>query len=216
MNKVGLASLAAIGLIALTGCSGGTQASSASTSAVTVAPPAIPSPTATPTPTATATPTRQLSARGNVIKKVGDVAWASVSQSDSSVIFKIVVTKIEVDPTCTNPGAESPANGHFVSLTLNVEAEPALAKVQSALTVGNPSDWKIFDPNGMTQNSITSGPSYGCFPQSEILPTTMSPGEKATGRVVFDTSATSGDAMFGASLGGNGWEWAFPASSPSA
>lgn len=76
----------------------------------------------------------------------------------------------------------------------------------------SPHRFKFVAANGTTYNgNLTSGPSYGCLAESEILPINgVGPAEKVTGKIVLDIPDVTGILMFqpdGAGMGG--WEWSF-------
>jgi hypothetical protein len=196
---------AASAALFLAGC-----ASPASPGATSAAPT---SPVVTPVPTATSTaspsPTAARSARGNLIKKVGQAG--SLKLEDGQQMMSFVVTKISVDAACTSPYAQPAQNGHFVALKINVETTAALAQDINQFVWFGGQSWKLIADNGTTYNgSLDSTAAYGCMQDAERLPAKIGPAEKVTGTLVLDVPATSGTLVFD-SAGSGGWEWTFPA-----
>jgi hypothetical protein len=167
-------------------------------------------PTASASPTATPSVTAPKSARGNVIKTVGQPGWLSLPSGEKTMSF--VVKNITVDSACTSPYPQTPQNGHFISVAIDVETTPRLAEGINKFVWFGAQSWKLIADNGTTYNgSLDSGPAYGCLNDSERIPSKIGPAEKVSGTLVLDVPVTSGTLIFESTGGGGGWEWAFPA-----
>ncbi|WP_461189355.1 DUF4352 domain-containing protein [Arthrobacter sp. Z4-13] len=180
----------------------------------TTATPTVPSveavPSATPTPTATASQMAR-SPRGNLIKVAGQPAGQADPVTKKQTV-SFTINSITVDPPCTGPFPRPAERGHFVILDASIETLPELAESSFPRFDLSPHTFKFVAANGTTYNgNLTSGPSYGCLPESEILPISgVGPAEKVTGKIVLDVPDTTGTLMFqpdGAGMGG--WEWTF-------
>ncbi len=220
MNKKTVCLLAGSSLL-LVGCTGASEPSSTvtatATTTVTV--------TATPSPSGPASETRaaasstsasastaernrgtgETSERGNVVKKVGE--WAGLKNYDDvTVDFRF--TAIDVDPECTGEYVQEPERGHFIVLNVEVETYKALADSDGTFQLAG-NYFKTIGKDGITSiDGNTSPASYSCFPESEYLPGDLGPSEKAKGKMVLDTSDTSGVLIYSHGPG-PGWEWKY-------
>lgn len=161
----------------------------------------------TPTPTSSE-PAR--SARGNIIKKFGQPAGRFNPENNKQLV-NFTINSAAIDPPCTGPAPQPAENGHFVILDAIIETLPELAEAQIPQFDLSPHNFKFVGANGTTYNgSLTSGASYGCLPDNEILPINgVGPAEKVTGKIVLDVPETTGTLVFKPMGGsGSGWEWA--------
>lgn len=194
----------ALSALALSGCSGAE---------------AEPEPTApnVEPATAEASPSadQETSPRGNLVKKIGQPAGIHALDDPSKNVVTYVVKAIEVDPVCTASYAQAPENGHFIAVDMEVEtaAEPGFTEVMYGPINISPHSFKMIDANGTTVNTVASGPAYGCLPQAEMLPSTIGPGERVTGKVILDVPSTKGTLVYNESIDPSlGWEWKIPQS----
>lgn len=198
-----LATFTATVLLALVGCS-------ANTSEGPTAPSVEPAVASTEALSATPTPTSNRSARGNLIKVVGQPSGLKLETGEQTTSF--VVKSIAVDKPCTSAFVQPAENGHFVSIAIDVETTEALAKDINQFVWFGAQSWKFIADNGTTYNgSLDTSPAYGCLNDEERIPSKIGPAEKVTGTLVLDVPATSGTLIFDAA-GSGGWEWKFPAS----
>lgn len=193
--------------LSLSACGSSPAASTAAPTAPTVE--AVPA-SASPTPTPTASqPAKSL--RGNLIKVAGQPA-GQTDPDTKKLVVNFTINSITVDPPCTGPYSQPAEKGHFVILDASIETLPELAATSSPRFDLSPHTFKFVAANGTTYNgSLTSGPSYGCLPDAEILPINgVGPAEKVTGKIVLDVPDTTGILVFQPNGTGNGgWEWAF-------
>ncbi|WP_162149403.1 hypothetical protein [Arthrobacter sp. Br18] len=123
-----------------------------------------------------------------------------------------MVNSITVDAPCTGPYAMPPENGHFVVLEVSVKTAPA--QPDDAYPMSFSMDgglWSVIAPNGTTSNAPAySGSTYNCLPEAEVLPSSIGPGEQATGKVVLDVVEPEGVLVYGDMTGAGNWEWAYP------
>lgn len=125
--------------------------------------------------------------------------------------MSFVVKSISVDAACTSPYAETPKNGHFVAINIDVETTPELAKDINQFVWFGAQSWKLIAGNGTTYNgAMDSSPAYGCLNDAERLPSNIGPAEKVTGTLILDVPVTSGTLILEGTGGVGGWEWAFP------
>lgn len=196
---------AACAALVLAGCA--SPATPGATSAAPTAPVVTPVPTDSPTPSPS--PTLPRSARGNLIKKVGQAG--SLKLENGQQMMSFVVSKISVDAACTSPYAKPAENGHFLTLKISVETTAALAQDINQFVWFGGQSWKFIASNGTTYNgSLDTSAAYMCIQDAERLPAKIGPAEKVTGTLVLDVPATSGTLVFDSASGG-GWEWTFPA-----
>ncbi len=153
------------------------------------------------------TPKASLNDRGNVVKKVGELAY--LSDEDGNTVAKITLKKIQVDPKCTGEFIEKPKNGHFIALTLDVQTTKELANGPVSNIVVDQIAWKVISPDGTTEND-TIGNGTSCMAEKDSAPGTVGPGEHVKGLVVLDSANTSGGLVLQSNLyTGTGWEWGF-------
>ncbi|THE19340.1 hypothetical protein E1J17_01480 [Kocuria rosea] len=165
--------------------------------------------------TAESTPssTQETSPRGNLMKEIGEPAGIHSLDDPSKNVVTYVIKGIEVDPVCTGPYPQAPENGHFMAVDMEVEtaADPGFTEVMYGSLNISAHSFKMIDANGTTVNSIASGPSYGCLPEAEMLPSTIGPGERATGKVILDVPSTEGILVYNEAMDSSlGWEWEIP------
>lgn len=158
--------------------------------------------------TTSAAPETAKSARGNLIKQVGEGAGLT---DEGEQVVTFVVNSIAVDVPCTGPYPQPVVNGHIVVLVVCVVTEPTLADSRNPTFYMTSFDFTEIVPNGTTSNAdLGTAATYGCLPDPEVLPSSMGPGENATGKVVLDVTNPNGTLVF--KYGGSpaGWEWTYP------
>lgn len=201
--KKSLLTLPVVALL-LAGCSG----SPGSGPTAPTVEPAAGSKTESATPSATAA-SGSKSARGNLIKKVGE--GASVTDKDKTVA-SFVVNSISVDPACTGTSAAPAKNGHFVVLDVSMETAPELAESVNPQFGLAGYGWKAVADNGTTFNGdLGTFEAFMCFSDAERFPSALGPGEKATGKIVLDVPTPTGVLVHKQGFMPAGWEWEYPA-----
>lgn len=100
------------------------------------------------------------SSRGNLVKEIGQLAGTSTLDSDV-VTSRFAVTDIVVDPECTSGFADTPENGHYLGVHLNVETTPELADDDFPWISFTQYDWQAYDADGKRLNDpvATPGPA---------------------------------------------------------
>lgn len=213
--------IAPLGLIAvlLAGCSSPTPAdapdvepaSPASSEAAPSETPVVSEPSPLPEePSATPTDSRPegtYSDRGNLVLTPGQ--GAAITNSDGVDTATFVVNSIVVDAPCTRADAEPAEHGHLVTLDVSVETLPVMAEDQGSFSM-DPYSFKPIAANGTTSNADPSTlAGVYCYEDEEMLPSSIGPGEKATGKVVLDVESPSGILVFNDFSSMYGWEWAY-------
>lgn len=186
----------------LTGCGAVGQATPDSTPTVAAAGPASASSTPTPTPTVDG----PKSIRGNLIKAVGQAAGVTYN---GKTVATFVAKSIEVATACPSQYAPKPKNGQIVIVTFDAQTTPDLASTPMKQWGLNIFGWKAIAGNGTTVNG--SVVSFGCLDSTQQLPSSMGPGEKATGKIAFDVPPGNGTLIYTEPAADIGWEWAYPA-----
>lgn len=205
MNRLSHLAGLALAAAALAGCSSAEPAADPTAPGVDAA-------TAESTPAPD--PTESISARGNLVKKVGEPAGVTLPGQEDDPVVTFAVKDIQVDPTCTSDMAQAPEIGHFI--VMDIEAETGSAAQFEEAFMGedyqfNQHWWKFVDAQGTTANTIVSTPTYSCLPEAEALPGLIGPAERVTGKIVLDTPSTEGTLIFDDPQSGNAWEWEVPA-----
>lgn len=222
--KKHLATLA-VGLLALNGCAAPatdasseapeTTAASTSTPSAQASEAPSESPSAAPSETSpgpssepAATQEPETSIRGNLVKDVGEPAGIFNTEDRSTNVIDFTVTGI--GPTqCTEQYAQPPANGHVLAIQLEVQTQPELKDEFSGTFNAGAGSWKFIQADGTTFNGMLHGSSYGCLPETAILPQSIGPGETASGTVLLDVPALEGTLVL-SYLGEDAWEWTIP------
>lgn len=79
--------------------------------------------------------------RGNLVKAIGQLAGTS-SLTSNVVTSRFAVTDLVLDPTCDSGFSETPANGHYLGIHLNVESTPELAEEEFPWVSFTQYDWQ--------------------------------------------------------------------------
>jgi hypothetical protein len=203
----------AAALVALAGCSAGPVlgAASSSTASTSATPP---SSTSTSTPSATTSTStapspgaKVRSARGLLVKQVGERAGIGTTDSDARAWFTL--DAIEVDPKCS--GSTPPENGHLIALSFTVNTTALLDQSQAWFIRGQ--YFEVVGPDGITDAHLETGPGHGCLPDREELPgSPYAASSNYVGKVVLDSRYASGVITYRppVELAGAGWEWTIP------
>ncbi|WP_028280259.1 hypothetical protein [Arthrobacter sp. H5] len=156
---------------------------------------------------ADARPEGEYSDRGNLVLTPGDGAAITNSEGVDTATF--VVNSITVDAPCTRLDAEPAENGHLITLDVSVETLPALAEDGGSFYM-DAFGFKPIAANGTTSN-LDAGTiaSMYCYEDGAMLPSSIGPGEKATGLVVLDVESPSGILVYNDFSSMYGWEWAY-------
>ena len=153
------------------------------------------------------------SRRGNLIKKIGDVA--AIKTKSGKTIASWTLTKIDTAPECTVEQAK-PTNGHYVTLSFDVETSDASTDIEQDLPLflGSPAIWQYYLKDGTLWNGNPAGDSYGsgCIADSnELLPGNVGAGTRASGKIVFDIPSTDGILVYNGGSTNGGWEYSLSA-----
>lgn len=192
-------------VVALTGCAEG-EPQAAETVTVTATATVTATPSPIPSETAEAVDA-ETSPRGAWIMEPGDGDGLIDDEGNELLNFK--VNSIEVDPGC--PTGKTPENGHFVvsdaELEISQEAEGVLNTPSDMFNIAA---YRVIDSDGNTLGgSPNTGPAHGCLPESEMIKYDIGPGEKTSGKVVFDVGAESGILLHHYEKTDLKWEWAY-------
>jgi hypothetical protein len=192
----------------LAGCSSSAQPEAKPTLSVE------PAQVSTPTPSPTSTTVTN--ARGNIQKKVGELAGAGGGTTLADAALKFKVTSIE-PITCDAPYA-TPPTGTALAVAIEVETTPDFEgglNVNGApgLTSFDAHYWKGYAANGTRMNKIDTTAGQNCVAdQGRLLPSSIGKGEKAAGIVILEVTTPTGSVAYdGAGMITGGWEWEYPA-----
>jgi hypothetical protein len=195
-----VALLAALGL-SLSACGGSTQTAPTSPNVEAI----------TPAPATTSSaPAAEKSARGNLIKKVGQPAGMFNPDNNKQTV-NFTINSIKAGVPCTGPYPQPSENGHFVILSVTAATTEELGKESYPKFDINPSMFQFIGANGTTFNgNLGSAASYGCLPDEENFPMAgMGPAEKVKAKVVLDVPAKTGTLVFKPMGALSGWEYKF-------
>lgn len=152
------------------------------------------------------------SARGNIVKKLGEGASITDSMTPGNPeVVNFTINSI-TPGACTEPYAQPPVNGNIFIVDVTVETKPELANAMMKSYSMSGYDFKYIAPNGTTFNGdLGTMATYGCLPDSATFPSAgMGPAEKITAKVVLDVPQPSGILVLKAPLSNTmGWEYTF-------
>lgn len=158
-----------------------------------------------------ATPTAEspsINAHGYLTKQIGELAGHSLTQTDQTPVSSFSVTQIELDPVCSSQYAQSPKNGHFVAVHMNIETTADLARATVPVVSFNQFGWEAYDPEGKRLNDPV-GNGFSCMDSADLLPSEIGPGQSVSGLIILDVASPIGSLAY--NLGGaSGWEWNYP------
>lgn len=204
MNRLQALSVSAVVCLTLVGCSSAGSAPQATAPNVEGA---------TPT-SAQTSDDQERTPRGNLAKEIGEPFGIHTEEKPDQNVVTYVVKNIDVDPECTNPYPQEPEHGRFIAVDMEVEtaADPEFTEVMQIPVSPSARSFKMIDANGTTVNSVSSGPSYGCLNQSEMMPSQVGAGERATGKIILDVPSVEGTLIYSESvMSDGGWEFDIPA-----
>ncbi|MBG6216268.1 hypothetical protein IWX75_000712 [Arthrobacter sp. CAN_A6] len=98
-----------------------------------------------------------------------------------------------------------------MTLDVSVETTPAVGTDDGLSSFSmDPYNFKPIAANGTTSNADPSSiAAMYCYEEAQMLPSSIGPGEKATGLVVLDVESPSGILVFNDLFSMHGWEWAY-------
>lgn len=166
-------------------------------------------------PSPTPTEESSLTSRGTIPLELGEPAEVYANEK---LMASMTVKSIQVDPVCTGEYIRPAKNGHFVVLEASIETGDYrdftdLAHVPSIST--RTGGFHLVTPSGqVVEGNSLIGDSYGCFPETEMMPSDINIGENASGKLIFDVPTAEGSIVL-PELGGSpanitGWEWEYP------
>lgn len=149
----------------------------------------------------------ETSARGNLIKQMGEPAGLIGSNGEPFVTFTVHSIS---QGQCTEPMSEAPENGHFIFLDVSVETSPVLVDEYGtpfSLVLG----WKAIGPEGQTSNAtLDTFAAFTCLPDRQTLPSELGPAEQARATIVLDTPYPQGTLVYQDMMyPETGWEWEY-------
>lgn len=149
-----------------------------------------------------------ISERGSLILEPGDEGVVLDEAGNELLIF--TVHSIDINPQCTGQFAQGPEKDAFVVFDAEIESD--LTAGDYYLEPGlffNQYSYRIIDAEGVTLSEPpVSDAAFECFPESEQMPAEIGPGEKASGKVVFDVPADGRTLLMNNEMGQDlQWEW---------
>ena len=150
----------------------------------------------------------ETSERGYLIKRIGDEA-AILKTDRKTELATWALTGIDVDAPCTADYSEPSENGHFVTLSFDVETNKDLIEVRGySFMLGAVGQWRYYLADGTLWNGDpTYGNARSCLARTEQLPDTIGASAKASGKIAFDLPTTDGVLVFSEDGGASGWEY---------
>lgn len=154
----------------------------------------------------------QLLSRGNLIKQVGERAGMAHNETADDWWLSFTVTNIEGAPQRATSYADSPERGHFIVFDLEAETSPT--RVEDLENIGHwtdsinfhPSSFDLIDGEGYSVYEGDFLAAYGCLDGDWQIAPELEPGEKARGKMVFDSPTKDGVIVYSLD-GGSGWEF---------
>jgi hypothetical protein len=154
----------------------------------------------------------EITSRGDVRKDLGEPAGLSLAGTDE-VGFELTLEAISVQSTCVGRGLSvSPENEVFVVVDLVASIPPELPDaVEGGDALYMPlgaEAFTIIGPDGEVQPGVATDAAWACLEDDDLAAPFVGPGEVVSGRVVLDSTMTSGSVVY-APQGGPGWAWEF-------
>jgi hypothetical protein len=145
----------------------------------------------------------ELTERGNHAAEVGGTGILADANGNETVKFTVK----GIEPVkCTEPYAEKAENGHIFAVEMSIKTTKDM-EPYSAMFSGH--QWTYYNDEGTRFNGeLSTIATYSCLPDSEVIPSDIGPGEKATGVVLIDVPAKSGVLVFEPDYF-NGYEYKF-------
>lgn len=150
---------------------------------------------------------RVVSERGYIVKDIGQLAALADAAQADAILVEFTVTAIGPNYTCPREDAPPPENGSFIAVSFDVRTTPALGTSSWPEFNLSAYDMKILSPDGVREND-SIGNGLHCLSPAERLPFSIGPAEQASGKIVLDSSQTSGYLVVGDG-GYAAWEWRF-------
>ena len=116
------------------------------------------------------------------------------------VTSRFAVTDLVLDPTCDSGFSETPANGHYLGIHLNVESTPELAEEEFPWVSFTQYGWQAYDADGKRLNDPV-GNAWTCLDSSQQLPAQIGPGQSVSGWIVLDVASPTGAVVL--AMGGS-------------
>lgn len=163
--------------------------------------------TSTPLST-TSAPVR--SARGLLVKSIGQPAGFSTPAGVDQATFTL--DAITVDAPCTGPYPKAAEQGHMVVLSFTVTTATTLLREEGWHI--RPADFALVGPDGVTDTNLDTTAALMCLADRDLLPTEpYAPASKYVGKIALDTRHAAGTMLYRPRnmRDGGGWEWAIPA-----
>jgi hypothetical protein len=165
------------------------------------------------TPTPTSAPTPKTNDRGQIIKKIGEVAGLMTDEKSTEPTMTFKVTSIK--PIVCDAPYGTPPKGTAIAVALEIVTKPTFSGAlevngQAGQISFGPHYWKGYAPNGTRMNTVESSVNQGCLADtSKLLPDFFGKGEKLNGIVILDVATPSGEVSFDPE-GFGGWVWKYP------
>lgn len=190
-----------IAALALTAC--GSSGESAEPVEVTPVTPDAVNVQPVETEEAEAAPEDETTERGNIAASVGGTGTLADANGNETVRFTVK----SIEPVkCTEPYAEKAENGHLFGVEMSIKTTKDM-EPYSAMFSGH--QWTYYSDEGTRFNGdLSTIATYSCLPESEVIPSDIGPGEKATGLILIDVPAKSGVLVFEPDYF-NGFEYTF-------
>lgn len=148
--------------------------------------------------------------RGNLVKQIGESA--GVRDENGEYLVTFVVNSISTDVVCAEPSASPAENGLFAVLDVSVETSPNMLNSELIEYFSmDATSFTAIGPDGTTSNaSPFTAATLFCLDESEVLPSSIGPGEKARGKVLLDLQNPSGTLIYEDFWTDSRWEWTYP------
>ncbi|MHA7279783.1 hypothetical protein ACX80H_08520 [Arthrobacter sp. MDT2-2] len=148
--------------------------------------------------------------RGNLVKQIGETA--GIRDANGEYLVTFVVNSISTDVVCTASDPEPSENGVFAVVDVLVQTSPNMLNSDLIEYFNMDADaFTAIGPDGTTSNaSHFTAATFYCLDDSEVLPSSIGPGETARGKVVLDLQNPSGTLIYEDFWTESAWEWTYP------
>lgn len=123
-----------------------------------------------------------------------------------------MVNSISTNVACTGSSPEPSENGVFAVIDVSVQTSPNMLESELIEYFNMDADaFTAIGPDGVTSNaSPFSAATFFCLDDSELLPSSIGPGENARGKVLLDLEDPSGILIYEDFWTDSAWEWTYP------
>ncbi|MFC0581354.1 hypothetical protein [Micrococcoides hystricis] len=148
------------------------------------------------------------------VEKEADEPAVITDEEGKTELFTLTVETVQHAQTCpARVGGQTltPENGQFLILDATATMKPLSAwpentNAEEAFVPVLADTFKVTLADGQELSDVQSESSWGCFQDTELLPSFISAGETKSGKIVLDVPAGATSVIYDP-LNSGGWSW---------